>query len=156
MVFESLFHCVYPVSTAPVEFKTHPTIPQIEASYCGVVRCINEDDRLDTYTKKGVAHLVWECWTQIELLPYTNLRFKNMNFYDTSFENLEILRIEDKDRQEKERRFIDNTVKEMLLREKAFGHYRNMHEYFKEIGVSQRYIKAWEKVSVKQNKSLSV
>jgi NifB/MoaA-like Fe-S oxidoreductase len=79
-----------------------------------------------------------------------------MNIYDTSFENLEILRIEDKDRQEKERRFIDNTVKEMLLREKAFGHYRDMPEYFKEIGVPQRYIKAWEKVRVKQTKSLSV
>jgi hypothetical protein len=147
LIYESLFQCTYPVHSEPVVFKSHPTIPQIEASKCGVVRCKSEEDRIDYYSKKGIPHLVWECWTGEELKPFTNIRYKNLNFYDTSFENLEILVVDDKGRQDKERQFLINTVDQMLLREEIFGDRRDMVDYFTELGVPQRFIKAWQKVS---------
>jgi len=160
VVYESLFHCVYPVSTEPVQFKTHPTIPEIEASRCGVVRCKSEDDMVDHFTKKSSQHLVWECWTEEELPAYTNIRFLNMNPYDTSFDNLEIMCVDDPARQERERKFIDNTVEQMLIREKFYGDGRDMVKYFKDLGLTKRYIKAWQKVSpnynVKQSKEAAL
>ena len=147
MVFESLFQCTYPVATYPVEFKTHPTIPELEASYCGVVRCKNDDDRIDYYTKKSTAHIVFECWSGEELRPFTNLRFKNLNPYDTSYENIEILVLHCPIRIANEKKFTENTIKQMLIREEIFGHKRDMVEYFKQLGIPQRYIKQWEKVS---------
>jgi hypothetical protein len=147
LVFESLFQCTYPVATYPVEFKTHPTIPELEASYCGVVRCKNDDDKVDYYSHKSTAHIVFECWSGSELLPYTNLRYKNLNVYDTSYENLEILVLHCPDRIAKEKKFMENTVDQMLIREELFGHKRDMEDYFKELGIAQRYIKAWQKVS---------
>ena len=149
MVFESLFHCVYPVATYPVEFRNHPTIPELEASYCGVVRCKVDDAPVSNYTKKSTAHIVFECWTGEELKPYTNMRFKNLNIYDTSFENLEILDLHCVVRIAKEKEFTVNTVNQMLLREKLFGHKRDMEQYFKELGIPQRYIKAWQNARVK-------
>ena len=149
MVFESLFHCVYPVANYPVEFKPHPTIPELEASYCGVVRCKDEEGLVHNYTHKSTAHIVFECWTGQELAPYTNLRFKNLNIYDTSFENIEILDLHCPIRIAKEKKFTENTVNQMLLREKLFGHKRDMEEYFTQLGVPQRYIKAWMKESLK-------
>ncbi len=149
MVFESLFHCVYVVHDYPVEFKRHPTIPEIEASRCGVVKCVNEDDRIEYFTKKATPHLVYETWTGTELLPYTNLRYRNMNPHDTSFDNLEILRVDDVERQEKEKAFLNNTVNQMLLREKQFGGKRDMIEYFTELGVPQRFLKAYQKEKAK-------
>ena len=147
MIFESIFHCTYPVATYPVEFKTHPTIPELEASYCGVVRCKVDDVPVYNYTKKGTAHIVFECWTGKELLPYTNLRYKNLNIYDTSFENIEILNLHCPIRIEKEKEFTVNTVKQMLIREEIFGHKRNMVDYFTQLGIPQRYIRAWQNAS---------
>ena len=149
MVFESLFHCVYPVANYPVEFRNHPTIPELEASYCGVVRCKVDDVPVYNYTKKGIAHIVFECWTGVELAPYTNIRFKNLNPYDTSYENIEILDLHCPIRIAKEKKFTENTVSQMLLREKLFGHKRDMVEYFTQLGIPQRYIKAWQNASLK-------
>ena len=147
MVFESLFHCVYPVANYPVEFKDHPSIPEIEASYCGVVKCKDEEGLVHNYTKKSTAHLVFETWSGQELKPFTNIRYKNLNPYDTSYDNLEILVLHCPIRIANEKKFTENTVEQMLLREKLFGHKRNMEEYFTQLGVPQRYIKAWQKVS---------
>ena len=147
MVFESLFQCTYPVATYPVEFKTHPTIPELEASYCGVVRCKNDDDKVDYYSHKSTAHIVFECWSGEELKPYTNLRFKNLNIYDTSYENLQILDLHCPIRIANEKKFLENTVQQMLIREEIFGHKRDMVEYFTQLGIAHRYIKAWQKVS---------
>ena len=147
MVFESLFQCTYPVPTYPVEFKTHPTIPELEASYCGVVRCKGDDDLVHNYTKKGTAHIVLECWSGQELKPFTNIRFKNLNPYDTSYENIEILVLHCPERIANEKKFLENTVEQMLIREELFGHKRDMEQYFTQLGIAQRYIKAWQKVS---------
>jgi len=154
LVFESLFHCVYPVATYPVEFKNHPTVPELEASYCGVVRCKVEDGLVHNYTKKGTAHIVFECWTGVELAPYTNLRFKNLNPYDTSYENIEILDLHCPVRIAKEKEFTVNTVNQMLLREKLFGHKRDMVEYFTQLGIPQRYIKQWQNASPQHKSKL--
>ena len=147
MVFESIFHCTYPVATYPVEFRNHPTIPELEASYCGVVRCKVDDMPVYNYTKKGTAHIVFECWTGKELRPYTNLRFKNLNPYDTSYENIEILDLHCPVRIAKEKKFLENTVEQMLIREEIFGHRRDMTQYFIQLGIAQRYINAWQRVS---------
>ena len=147
MVFESLFQCTYPVATYPVEFRTHPTIPELEASYCGVVRCKHEDGLVHNYTSKSAAHIVFECWTGEELKPFTNMRFKNLNSYDTSYENLEILVLHCPIRIANEKKFLENTVDQMLIREELFGHKRDMVDYFTQLGIAQRYIKAWQKVS---------
>ena len=159
MVFESLFQCTYPVPSEPVVFKTHPTIPQIEASKCGFVRCKVEDGRLDSYSTKGIPHLVYECWSG-EVLPlYTTIRYKNLNPYDLRFENLKIyngnpLRSPD------EKAFYENTITQMLLREEMLGEHRDMLEYFKQIGMPQKYITGWSKRSKnynpKQKKKLAV
>jgi len=152
LVFESLFHCTYPVATYPVEFRNHPTIPELEASYCGVVRCKIDDGLVHNYTSKSTAHIVFECWTGEELKPFTNMRFKNLNPYDTSYENLEVLVLHCPIRIAKEKNFTENTVKQMLIREELFGHKRDMEEYFKQLGIAQRYIKAWQHASL-NNKS---
>lgn len=149
MIFESIFHCIYPVATEAVEFKTHPTIPELEASYCGVVRCKVDDVPVYNYTKKSTAHIVFECWTGVELAPYTNLRFKNLNPYDTSYENIEVLVLHCPERIANEKKFTENTVEQMLLREKLFGHKRDMVQYFIRLGIAQRYINAWQNASVK-------
>lgn len=147
MVFESLFQCTYPVPTEPVVFKTHPEIPEIEASRCGFVRCKDEDSRIDYHTKKSISAIVMECWTGSVLPPYTNIRHKNLNPYDFSLDNLEILVVDDPQRIANEKAFLDNTVNQMLLREEMFGEYRDMEDYFKQLGISQRYIKAWARKS---------
>ena len=147
MVFESLFQCTYPVATYPVVFKNHPTIPEIEASRCGVVRCKDDEDKVGNYSHKSVGHLVWECWSGEELKPFTNIRFKNMNPYDLSYDNLEILVLHCPIRIAKEKKFMENTVKQMLIREELFGHKRDMTQYFTELGMQSRYINAWQKVS---------
>ena len=147
MVFESIFHCVYPVVNYPIEFKTHPTIPEIEASRCGVIRCKDDEQKVDNYSHKSVAHIVFECWSGEELAPFTNIRFKNMNQYDASYENLELLVLHCPIRIAKEKEFTINTVNQMLIREEIFGHKRNMLEYFNQLNIPQRYIRQWEKVS---------
>ena len=152
MVFESLFQCTYPVPNEPVIFKTHPTIPQIEASKCGFVRCKNEDHRLDALTSKSTAAIVMECWTGQVLPPYTNVRHKNLNPYDFSLDNLEILVVDDPERIANEKRFFENTVEQMLLREEMFGEKRDMLDYFKQLGIPQRFIKGW----MKHSKTLTV
>ena len=149
MIFESLFQCTYPVATYPVEFKTHPAIPELEASRCGVVRCKDEEGLVQNYTKKSTAHIVFETWSGEELKPFTNIRYKNLNPYDTSYDNLEILVLHCPIRIANEKKFTENTVEQMLLREEMFGHKRDMVDYFTKLGIAQRYIKAWQKVSPK-------
>ena len=42
---------------------------------------------------------------------------------------------------------MQNTVNQMLIREELFGHKRDMTQYFNELGIHQKYIRQWEKVS---------
>lgn len=147
MVFESIFHCTYPVSSGHIIFKTHPTLPELEASRCDVVRCKDDEQKVDNYSHKSVAHIVFECWSGEELKPFTNIRFKNMNQYDASYDNLEILILHCPIRIAKEKKFMQNTVNQMLIREELFGHKRDMTQYFNELGIHQKYIRQWEKVS---------
>jgi len=149
LIFESLFQCTYPVRTEPIEFRTHPTIPEIEATRCGFVRCKNEDSRMDVYTSKTTGAIVMECWTGQVLPPYTNVRHKNLNPYDFHLDNLEILVVDDPDRIEKEKIFFENTVNQMLLREEMFGEYRDMEAYFRQLGIPQKFIKGWLKKSTR-------
>ncbi len=93
-----------------------------------------------------------ECWTGQVLPPYTNVRHKNLNPYDFHLDNLEILVVDDPDRIANEKIFLENTVDQMLLREEMFGEYRDMESYFRQLGVPQKFIKAWMKKS-KQYKS---
>lgn len=151
MIFESLFECTYPVATEPVEFKTHPTISEIEATRCGFVRCKDEDSRMDIHTSKSTAAIVMECWTGNILPPYTNIRHKNLNPYDFSLDNLEILVVDDPQRIANEKAFLENTVSQMLLREEIFGDKRDMEDYFKQLGIPQRFIKAWSRKSKQYN-----
>ena len=147
MVFESLFQCTYPVPTEPVEFKTHPTIPEIEASRCGFVRCKVEDTPVRVYSAKTIGAIVMECWTGEILKPFTNVRHKNLNPYDFHLDNLEILVVDDPERIVKEKVFFDNTVAQMLIREEMFGDYRDMEAYFIQLGIPHKFIKGWLKKS---------
>ena len=70
-----------------------------------------------------------------------------MNQYDASYDNLEILILHCPIRIAKEKKFMQNTVNQMLIREELFGHKRDMTQYFNELGIHQKYIRQWEKVS---------
>ena len=88
-----------------------------------------------------------ECWTGKVLPPYTNVRHKNLNPYDFHLDNLEILVVDDPQRIVNEKIFFENTVDQMLLREEMFGEYRDMEDYFKQLGIPQKFIKSWMKRS---------
>jgi len=155
LVYRSLFECTYPVHEGTPVFKTHPTIPELEASRCGYVRTVDSEHRIDAYSTKSLAAIVYECWSQSVLKPFTNIRYKNLNPYDLSYDNLEILVVDDPERIEKEKRFMENTVDQMLLREQMFGEYRDMEDYFKQLGIPTKYINMWKKKSPSYNPKLS-
>ena len=79
-----------------------------------------------------------------------------MNPYDLRIENLEILVVDDPQRIENEKRFFKNTVNQMLIREQMFGEYRDMEEYFKQLGIPAKFINGWKRTKAKQKKKMAV
>lgn len=152
--FKHLFECVFPPIPDNIEWRAHPSMP-IEACNVGLLRVVNNDkyyedmiDRqLDLYSVKRMK-LIYECFNNVILPAYCRVRPKNSNPYDIRLENIEVIMTEEvtKERTEsiqRERDFRNETVNQMLLREKDLDDDVDVYLYFKDFGISHLIMKNW-------------
>lgn len=152
--FEHLFECILPPISEKIVWKSHPNLP-IEACNMGVLRVLNEDKhyddmlnrQLDLYSVKRMK-LIYECFSN-EILPaYCRVRPKNCNPYDLRIENIEVItegrwnkiRISSVER---EKNFRNQTVNEMLRKEKELSEGIDVYLRFKDLKIPDLMMKKW-------------
>ena len=127
----------------------HPTL-LVEASNNGRLRQLSEDNstnRVDSYlnyqTKKNI---VWCCFNDFDKVPDKHVVVHiNGNSYDDRPENLVLVSTYDKDYLDYKKKFFDNTVQEMLIKERYYVNKGfDMHILWEILDIPRTYVNAWK------------
>jgi hypothetical protein len=154
--FEHLFECVLPPVPDNIEWRSHPTLP-IEASNLGLIRPLDDNkiyrdllERRIELTEVKRLKWIYESFNQVNLPLYCRVKPKNSNPYDQRPENIEVIYITDEMLEERtlsikrEKDFREQTVIQMLEREKKLSPDIDVYLYFLNLKIPEITIKHWK------------
>lgn len=140
----NLFECDYP-KLENIVWASHP-VTGVKYNNYGH---IENDDDFDA--RRDQLLYVYEAFHKVELKPFTHIGMLNMNPYDTRIENLFIKDHTDSRRQSEEKKFVSRTVRVMEEKAREIRDiYGSPEEYFRILGIPNRFIKAYTKKASKK------
>lgn len=142
-IANNLFECDYP-KLEEVRWATHPVTGVRYNNYGH----IENDDDFDA--RRDQLLYVYEAFTGKVLKPFTHIGLLNMNPYDTRIENLFVKDHTNSKRQSDEKKFIQRTVKVMERKADEIKDVYEPVEYFRLLGIPERFIKAYTKKASKK------
>lgn len=148
----SYFDCEFPRYPREEIWYPHP-INDLECNSVGLIRIRSTKSFMEKWDRNAsfTTRCAFECYNNCTLNSRLFITHKNFNPLDNTKENLVPL---SQDRKWKELRslFINNTVQEMFIRERAWK--EDSLIYFQLLGIPKTYILAWEKLKQKKIKKV--